>query len=89
MSAKIKMKHTWNMIRYNLSFMLLSFYLTVAFLFLFSDMWIDLIPKGRGIIGLVLLLFGMFRFYVAYRRYKSKKSRIEAIRHVHKNVSTD
>ena len=69
--------------------MLLSFYLTVAFLFLFTDMWIDLIPQGRGIIGLVLFLFGAFRFYVSYRRYKSKKSRIEAIRHLNNNVSPE
>ncbi len=88
MSSKIKLKHTWNMIRYNLSVMLFSFYLTVAILFLFTDMWIDLIPRGRGIIGLVLLLFGLFRFYVSYRRYKSKKSRIEAIRHLDKNVQS-
>ena len=88
MSSKIKIKHTWNMLRYNLSFMLLSFYLTIAILFLFTDMWIDLIPKGRSIIGIVLLLFGAFRFYVAYRRYKSKKSRIEAIRHIN-NVSPE
>ena len=77
------------MLRYNLSFMLLSFYLTIAFLFVFTDMWIDLIPQGRGIIGLVLFLFGGFRFYIAYRRYKSKKSRIEAIRHINKNVSPE
>ncbi len=89
MSTRIKMKHAWNMIRYNLSFMLLSFYLTVAFLFLFTDMWIDIIPNGRGLIGLALLLFGAFRFYVAYRRYKSKKNRIEAIRRIHKNVTTE
>jgi hypothetical protein len=89
MSTRIKLKHAWNMIRYNLSFMLFSFYLTVAFLFLFTHMWEDLIPKGRTVIGLGLLLFGAFRFYVAYRRYKSKKNRIEAIRQLHKNATTE
>lgn len=79
MSTKIKIKHKWNMLRFYLSFMLLSFYLTVSFLFLFTDMWGDLIPKGRTTIGLVLLLFGAFRFYVAYRRYKAKKLRIHHI----------
>ncbi len=68
------------MLRFYLSFMLLSFYLTVAILFLFTDMWKDLIPKGRGLIGLVLLLFGAFRFYVAYRRFRAKKARIHAIK---------
>ncbi len=68
------------MIRFYLSFMLLSFYLTVAFLFLFTDMWKDLIPNGRGLIGIILLLFGAFRFFVAYRRFKTKKARILAIK---------
>jgi len=60
--------------------MLLSFYLTVAILFLFTDMWKDLIPAGRGLIGLILLLFGVFRFYIAYRRFRTKKERIQAIK---------
>lgn len=72
MSFKITLKHNWNKLRLYLSFLLLAFYLTIAFLFLFSDVWADLIPKGRTIIGLVLLLFGSLRFYVAYRRYKNK-----------------
>jgi amino acid permease len=72
MSFKIKLKHNWNKIRLYLSFLLLAFYLTIAFLFLFSDIWADFIPKGRAVIGLILLLFGILRFYVAYRRYKNK-----------------
>lgn len=72
MSFKIKLKHNWNKTRFYLSFLLLGFYLTIAFLFLFSDIWADLIPKGRALIGLILVLFGSLRFYVAYRRYKNK-----------------
>jgi len=77
------------MLRFYLSFMLLSFYLTIAFLFLFSDMWKDLIPTGRGLIGLVLLAFGAFRFYVAYRRYKTKKERIKALQSTNSNSSVE
>ncbi len=80
MSTGIKIKHKWNMLRFYLSFMLLSFYLTISFLFIFTDMWKDLIPNGRGIIGAALLLFGAFRFYIAYRRYRTKKARIQAIK---------
>ena len=89
MSSGVKIKHSWNMLRYYLSFMLLSFYLTVAILFLFTDMWKDLIPTGRGIIGLILLLFGAFRFYVSYRRYQIKKARIQAIKSFKKETPVE
>ncbi len=42
-------------------------------------MWINLLPKGRGWIGLFFILFGLFRFYVAYRRYKNKRDRIKSL----------
>ncbi|MBA3705474.1 MAG: hypothetical protein H0W84_06110 [Bacteroidetes bacterium] len=80
MSFKIIIKHNWNKLRLYLSFLLLAFYLTLAFLFLFSDTWVDLIPKGRVIIGLVFLLFGSLRFYVAYHRYKNKHIKIKALK---------
>ena len=77
------------MLRFYLSFMLLSFYLTVAFLFLFTDMWKDLIPSGRSLIGLILLSFGAFRFYVAYRRFQTKKARILAIKSFKKETPVE
>lgn len=46
-------------------------------MFLFTDTWIDLLPKGRSIIGIVLILFGALRFYIAYRRYINKLMRIK------------
>lgn len=46
-------------------------------MFLFTDTWIDLLPKGRSIIGIVLILFGTLRFYIAYRRYINKLMRIK------------
>ena len=72
MSTKLIVKNIWNKLRFYFSFLLLAFYLTVGFLFLFSDIWADMIPKGRVIIGLILLAFAALRFYVALRRYKSK-----------------
>ena len=47
-------------------------------MFLFTDTWIDLLPKGRSIIGIVLILFGSLRFYIAYRRYINKILRISS-----------
>jgi cytochrome c biogenesis protein CcdA len=77
MSVKIKIKHSWNKLRFYLSFLLLAFYLTIGFLFLFTDTWIDLLPQGRSSIGIVLILFGTLRFYIAYRRYINKLLRIK------------
>lgn len=65
-------KMTYNRIRFYLSFLLLGFYLVVGILFLFTEIWADLLPQGRFVIGIVLILFGSVRFYIAYRRYKNK-----------------
>jgi hypothetical protein len=71
------MKLSWNKLRFYLSFLLLAFYLTIGFLFLFTDTWIDLLPQGRNTIGIGLILFGSLRFYIAYRRYINKLLRIK------------
>lgn len=78
MSFRIKLKYSWNRLRFYLSFLLLGFYLTIGCMFLFTDTWIDLLPKGRSIIGIVLILFGSLRFYIAYRRYINKILRISS-----------
>lgn len=77
MSFRIKLKYSWNKLRFYLSFLLLGFYLTIGILFLFTDTWVDLLPKGRTIIGIALILFGALRFYIAYRRYINKLMRIK------------
>lgn len=76
MSFRIKLKYSWNRLRFYLSFLLFAFYLTIGILFLFTDTWVDLLPQGRAIIGIVLILFGALRFYVAYRRYINKLIKI-------------
>jgi len=65
-------KMTYNRIRFYLSFLLLGFYLVVGILFLFTEIWADLLPQGRYTIGIVLIVFGAVRFYVALRRYRNK-----------------
>ena len=70
----------WNLARFYFTFLLLAFYFTISFLFLFTNTWIDFIPKGRGLIGLFLLLFGIVRFYVAYRRYTQKQLSIQSLK---------
>ncbi len=77
MSFRIKLKYSWNRLRFYLSFLLFAFYITIGVLFLFTDTWIDLLPKGRSVIGIVLVLFGCLRFYIAYRRYINKILRIK------------
>jgi uncharacterized membrane protein YidH (DUF202 family) len=72
-----KIKHVWNKIRLYLSFLLFAFYLVIGFLLLFSDIWSNFLIKGREIIGLALVLFGVLRFYIAYRRYKNKHKHIK------------
>ncbi len=71
-------KKNYNKIRFYLSFLLLVFYLVVGILFLFTDTWADLLPKSRFAIGIILILFGILRFYIAYRRYINKGMRIDA-----------
>jgi len=58
-------------------------------MFLFTDTWIDLLPKGRSVIGIVLILFGALRFYIAYRRYINKLFRIKANKEVQKETKTE
>ena len=82
MSHKIKIKHGINIFRYSISFLFVAFYLTIAFLFLFTDAWIDLIPEKRAVIGLILLGFAALRFYVSFRRYRGKKARINHIKKI-------
>ncbi len=87
MSLKIKLKHSWNRLRFYLSFLLFGFYLTIGFLFLFTDTWQDLLPKGRTIIGIVLILFGTLRFYIAYRRYINKILKIKTVSETKKGIN--
>ena len=95
MKTKTKLKQGWNILLFYFSFLLLFFYLILGFLFLFTTWWIDMLPKGRGLIGLFLVLFGLFRFYISYRRYKNKKDRFKSItdqvqlKKEKQNVTTD
>jgi hypothetical protein len=76
MSNKPRVSFVWNRMRLYASVFLLAFYIIVGGVFLFSDTWKDLLPNGRFAIGIVLILFGILRFYVAYRRYMRKDSTI-------------
>jgi cytochrome c biogenesis protein CcdA len=70
-------RSTFNKLRFYTGFLLLAFYLTVGFIFLFTDVWGDLVPKGRALIGLLLILFGTIRFYVGYLRYNQRSMNIQ------------
>jgi cytochrome c biogenesis protein CcdA len=61
-----------NKLRFYFGFLLLGLYLTVGFIFIFTELWADLLPKWRYLTGILLILFGAFRFYVGYRRYINK-----------------
>jgi hypothetical protein len=89
MSTSIKIKHGINHIRFYSSILVFLFYLVVAILFLFTNTWIDLVPNGRGTIALVLFLFGSFRFYIAFRRFNSKRLHIQSIMEIKQNVSEE
>jgi cytochrome c biogenesis protein CcdA len=68
----MKFRAAINKLRFYLGFLLLGFYLTVGFIFLFTTIWSDLLPKARFLIGILLILFGALRFYVGYVRYSNK-----------------
>ncbi len=78
-----KIKNIVNATRFSFTSLVVILYFVVSFLFLFTNVWGDLLPNARLTIGLILLFFGAFRFYIAYRRYKSKKN------HPHKQNNTN
>ena len=82
-------KKNYNRIRFYLSFLLLAFYAVVGILFLFTDTWADLLPKSRFAIGIILILFGILRFYIAYRRYVNKNIRLDAPIKTEKEVTNE
>jgi hypothetical protein len=79
MSKNHRVSFVWNRLRLYASVFLLAFYTVVGGIFIFSDTWKDLLPNGRFAIGIVLILFGILRFYVAYRRYMSKDQKIKEV----------
>jgi hypothetical protein len=89
MSTSIKIKHSINHIRFYTSIIVFAFYLVVASLFIFSNTWVDLIPKGRGMIALVLFLFGSFRFFIAFRRFNNKRLHIQSTMEIKENVAAE
>lgn len=80
MTFKVILHIVWNKLRLYLNFLLLAFYLVVGCLFLFSDIWVNILPEGREIVGAVLVAFAALRFYVAYRRYKRKQDKIQILK---------
>ena len=86
MSIRFRIKQIWNGLLFQLSFFLLAFYLIMGLLFLFSDIWADIVPKRRDIIGITLLVFGSLRFYVAYRRYKIKHEKLQDLKKAKKTL---
>lgn len=89
MDFKITLKNIWNKLRLYLSFLLFVFYLVIGILFLFTDTWIHFLPEGRGIIGSVLISYGVLRLYIAYRRYKKKHKHISSLHQNKKKLLTD
>ncbi len=77
MNFKIAVKHSWNKLRLYLSLLLFIFYLIIGILFLFTDIWDDFLSRGKEIIGIILILFGVLRLYIAYRRYTQKHKHIK------------
>ena len=82
-------KATYNKVRLYSLYLLLGFYLVIGFLFLFTNIWGDLLPKGRFTIGIILILFGSLRFYVGYKRYQNKNIRIEAAKETKSNAAVE
>ncbi|MBA3970547.1 MAG: hypothetical protein H0X46_00055 [Bacteroidetes bacterium] len=72
MAFKVKLKKSWNRLRFYLSFLLLAFYTTLGCFVIFTDEWSSMLPKGRTPVGIALILFGFLRFYIAYRRYVNR-----------------
>lgn len=70
-----------------MSFLLLGFYLTIGFIFLFTNIWADLLPKRRYLIGVLLVLFGALRFYVSYVRFTNKSVRLKEKEESRKDAS--
>lgn len=72
----VTFKKIVNKTRFSFTTLVVLLYFVVGFLFLFTEVWSDLLPNARNTIGIVLVLFGALRFYIAYKRYASKNQKI-------------
>ena len=89
MSVKIILKNLWNKLLLQFSLALFAFYLVIGFLFLFSDVWIEIIPDNRDVVGYILVGFGIVRFYISYSRYKKKHLKIQVLKEEQKNIQDE
>lgn len=79
MTKRHKIRSYWNHFRYYLSFPLVLFYVIVGGIFLFSNTWIDFVPKGRIAIGLGLVFFAILRFFVARKRHAKTVTKLQFV----------
>jgi TRAP-type C4-dicarboxylate transport system permease small subunit len=77
MAFKGKLRKGWSRLRFYLSFLLLAFYISLGCMLIFTDEWSTMLPKARIWVGIILILFGCLRFYIAYRRYVNRIIRMK------------
>jgi hypothetical protein len=54
-------------------FVMVVFYMLVGLLFMFSNAFIQMVPKYRTAIGFFMFLYGLFRLWGNYKMYKASK----------------
>jgi len=60
-----------NKIRYYFSFVMVAVYLTLGFVFLFTDIAIDTFPMYRKPIGITMIVYAVIRTYLTIRKNKA------------------
>lgn len=48
-------------------------YVGIGCLFIFSSAMLDLVPTNRNMIGVVFIIYGMFRLYMSLRLFKNRQ----------------
>ncbi len=61
-----------NKIRYYFSFVMITVYLAIGLLFLFTDIVIRLFPENRTAIGVVFILYAVYRLYITIKKEKQR-----------------
>jgi hypothetical protein len=59
-----------NKIRYYSNFIMVAFYLTFGFLFLFTEIAIDTFPAYRTPLGIVFICYGVFRMILTIQKIR-------------------
>lgn len=72
-SALIMDQNSVKTVLFYFSFLMVLVYIALGLLFMFSAFLSEMVPSYRGMIGGVLIIYGVFRMYILARMRKARK----------------